>query len=299
MEITPPSLKPSFSFHLKSLVRACTRSLRLQRKWQLFSYSTRSHNLRPRSSSHRVRPIVLRSDDGTRLSGWLMTPKWPEAKGAVLYFGNGSEEALWLAGHAQAMFPEMTVLAMHYRSSGSAARPAVEQMVADGEVLYDWLADSHQHLADFPIVVMGRDFGAGVAVKVAASRPAAALTLLTPRDAVDLERSSGLGLWKRKPKTEAQAVFILKQASAVMVLRAQDDDIVPAAVTDAFVSRLPARTRDQTISRADHYDLPYREEVHAAIADFLREHVPAKRDGLQSAATVVQAPAEPAMVLAA
>jgi hypothetical protein len=31
----------------------------------------------PRSSGHRTRPVVLRAADGTRLCGWLMTPKIP------------------------------------------------------------------------------------------------------------------------------------------------------------------------------------------------------------------------------
>lgn len=293
-----PSLKPSPAFYMKSFLRSLLRPMRIRRNWKLFSSSVRPHSLRPRSHSHRVRPIVLRSQDGTRLSGWLMTPRWPEARGAVLYFGNGSEEAMWLAGQAQALFPDMTILVMRYREpEGRAVYPAVEQMVADGEMLYDWLADSHRHLPHFPVIVMGRDHGAGVAVKVAASRPAAALALLSPCDAVNREKGNRFGLLRRTARLAGEAAFVFRQASPVLVLRAQDDGIVPPASIDAFVARLPVNTQDTMIEGADHHDLPYREEVHAAITSFLREHIPVQVGGLRN--EDAQTASGPALVLAA
>jgi alpha/beta superfamily hydrolase len=267
------SAKPSLASYGKALIRNLSYAFRGNPQWRFLGAEKRRDSLKPRSQSHRVRPVVLRSKDGTRLSGWLMTPRWPEAKGAVLYFSNGSEEALWLAAQAQAMFPDMTVLVMHYRSGpGRGKQPAAEDLVTDGETLYDWLADSHRHLTPFPIVVMGRDFGAGIAVKVAASRPATALALLAPCDVPLPEKR--FSLLHRRGRADSQT-FLFKRATPILVVRAQSDEIVPPERTDAFVARLPPKILERTIAGADYYDLPYRQELHAAIAGFLREHVAA------------------------
>src|SRR5437868_8012596 len=63
----------------------------------------------PRSSGHRTRPVVLRAKDGTRLSGWLMTPKMPGLRPAVVYFGGRSEEVSWVVRDAGKLFPGMAV----------------------------------------------------------------------------------------------------------------------------------------------------------------------------------------------
>ena len=257
----------------KGLMRSMFSSGPSRRQLRLVAAEGRRKRLKPHSASHRVRAVVLRSHDGTRLHGWLMTPRWPEPKGAVLYFSNGSEEALWLASQAPAMFPEMTVLVMHYRAAKEGEkRPAEEDLVADGEMLFDWLADSHRHLASFPISVMGRDFGAGVAVKVAASRPAAALALLAPCGLQPVERNRLPVLRNRNAGTIRQAISF-RHPTPVLVLRAQSDGIVAKEKTDAFVARLPARVLDKTIAGADYHDLPYRAELQDAIASFLREHL--------------------------
>jgi alpha/beta superfamily hydrolase len=270
METPSSSAKPTFAGYGKSLIRSLGFAFRGNPQWRILGAEKRRDVLKPCSQSHRVRPVVLRSKDGTRLSGWLMTPRWPETKGAILYFSNGSEEALWLAAQAQAMFPDMTVLVMHYRSGpGRGKQPATEDLVVDGEMLYDWLADSHSHLPSFSIAMMGRDFGAGIAVKVASSRPAAALALLAPCDAPVPERRFSL---LRRGRGDTQAL-LLKRASPIIVVRAQSDEIVPPERTDAFVARLPPNIVERTIAGSDYYDLPYRQELHAAIAGFLREHV--------------------------
>ncbi len=270
---TPVSLKPSFSYYGRVLKRVLFGSLRMKRQLQRIAAQARREKMKPRSSSHRVRPVVLRAGDGTRLSGWLMTPRWPEARGAVLYFSNGSEEALWLAAQAAVLFPEMTVLVMQYRPASSKdKRAAVGEWVADGVMLYDWLADSHRHLSAFPIVVMGRDFGAGVTAGVAALRPAAALTLISPDDLTSTT-ASRLNVLRRRTRASTEPAFQFAHRSPVLVLRAEKDAIVAPKRSAAFLARLPAGVEDKVFTGADHYDLPYRQESQDAIAGFLHEHV--------------------------
>src|SRR5437879_11844873 len=68
---------------------------------------------RPHSIAHRTRPVVLRSTDGTRLSGWLLTPHAPGPHPAVVYFGGRSAELAWVARDPWPLFPKATVPATH------------------------------------------------------------------------------------------------------------------------------------------------------------------------------------------
>ena len=121
----------------------------------------------PRSSGHRTRPVVLRAKDGTRLSGWLMTPKLPGKHPAVVYFGGRSEEVSWVVRDAGKLFPNMAVLAVNYRGYGeSQGVPAEIHMIDDGCMLVDWLA-ARVHVDASRIAVVGRSLGSGVAVQVA------------------------------------------------------------------------------------------------------------------------------------
>src|ERR1043165_997947 len=84
----------------------------------LFNPTVKREVQSPRSSGHRTRAIVLRGADGTRLAGWLMTPREPGVRPAVVYFGGRSEEVSWLVRDAGNLFPGMTVLTLNYRGYG-------------------------------------------------------------------------------------------------------------------------------------------------------------------------------------
>ncbi|WP_019142509.1 alpha/beta hydrolase [Noviherbaspirillum massiliense] len=228
---------------------------------------------RPRSSGHRTRPVVLRSTDGTRLSGWLLSPVGLGRHPAVIYFGGRSEEVSWVARDAGTMFPGMTVLVMNYRGYGdSHGVPGERQMIEDGQMLFDWLA-AHQQVDAARIAVVGRSLGSGVAVQLAAHRPVAALALITPYDSI-------LAIAKRhfKPlpvslllKHRFESVkYAEKVAAPVLVLRAQTDDVVPHLHTDQLVSKLATLAQDEIVPDSDHYNIPYLPETQKRIAAFLR-----------------------------
>ena len=54
-----------------------------------------------------------------------------------------------------------------------------------------------------------------------------------------------------------------------LVIRASDDDVIPAANTDALLRALPASTRVVEIE-GDHNNLSARPEYEQALAEFLR-----------------------------
>lgn len=229
---------------------------------------------RPRSIGHRTRPVVLRSIDGTRLSGWLLTPRAPGPHPAVVYFGGRSEEVSWVARDAWRMFPNMTVLAINYRGYGdSEGIPGELKMMEDAHMLFDWMVE-HRHVTAGKIAVVGRSLGSGVAVQLAVSRPVAAVVLITPYDSL-------LAIAKRRfPSIPG---FVLRHrfdsvkhapllSAPTFVIRAASDDVVPASHTDLLVAKLTAVSREETIPDSDHSSIPYLESTQDCIAEFLTTH---------------------------
>lgn len=226
----------------------------------------------PRSSGHRTRAIVLRARDGTKLSGWLMTPQIPGPHPAVVYFGGRSEEVSWVVRDAGKLFPGMAVLAVNYRGYGNShGEPAEAHMVEDGRLLFDWLAE-RAHVDPQRVAVVGRSLGSGVAVQVALERPVHSLVLITPYDSI-------LAIAKRKFRAVPVEYVLrhrfesVKYASALTaptyVLRAAFDDIVPHSHTDLLVAKLGKLHLDETVPDSDHMNIPYLEATQERIAAFL------------------------------
>jgi dienelactone hydrolase len=226
----------------------------------------------PRSSGHRTRPVVLRAADGTRLSGWLMTPQTRGPHPAVVYFGGRSEEVSWVVRDAGKLFPGMAVLAVNYRGYGdSHGDPAEIHMIGDGCMLFDWMAARH-HVDARRIAVVGRSLGSGVAVQVAKERPVHSVVLITPYDSI-------LAIAKRKFRVMPIEYLLrhrfesIKYAPALKaptyVLRAASDDIVPHSHTDQLVAKLARLRGDDVVPGSDHLNIPYLEETQGRIARFL------------------------------
>ena len=228
---------------------------------------------RPRSSGHRTRAVVLRADDGTKLAGWLMTPKSVGPHPAVLYFGGRSEEVSWVVRDAGKLFPGMAVLAVNYRGYGaSQGDPDEQHMVDDGRMLFDWLA-KHGQIDPQRVAVVGRSLGSGVAVQVALERPAHSIVLITPYDSI-------LAIAKRRFRA-VPVEFVLrhrfesiKYAPALKaptyVLRAASDDIVPHSHTDLLVAQLGQLHMDEIVPDSDHMNIPYLPATQSMIANFLQ-----------------------------
>lgn len=226
----------------------------------------------PRSSGHRTRSVVLRAADGTRLCGWLMTPKIPGPHPAVVYFGGRSEEVSWVVRDAGKLFPNMAVLAVNYRGYGeSLGDPAESHMVEDGCMLFDWMA-ARAHVDARRIAVVGRSLGSGVAVQVAKERPVHSVVLITPYDSI-------LAIAKRKFRVMPIEYMLrhrfesIKYAPALKaptyVLRAASDDVVPHSHTDQLVAKLVQLCGDDTVPDSDHMNIPYLEGTQSRIATFL------------------------------
>lgn len=238
----------------------------------VFNPTIKREVARPRSSGHRTRSIVLRAADGTKLSGWLMTPTVVGPHPGVVYFGGRSEEVSWVARDAGKLFPGMAVLAVNYRGYGdSQGDPAEQHMVEDGRMLFDWLSE-RGHVDPKRIAIVGRSLGSGVAVQVANERPVHSVVLITPYDSV-------LAIAKRRFRTMPIEYVLrhrfesIKYASALTaptyVLRAASDDIIPHSHTDLLVAKLGRLHKDEIVPDSDHLNIPYLASTQSRIADFL------------------------------
>jgi fermentation-respiration switch protein FrsA (DUF1100 family) len=127
----------------------------------------------------RAEEIVFTTRDGTKLHGVLAMP--PVAKPPlVLYFGGNAEEVTSLSAMAREYYADRAVLYVNYRSYGSSeGKPGEAALVSDGIELFDW-AKQRDDIDAARIAVHGRSLGTGVAVQVAAARPARCVVLTSP-----------------------------------------------------------------------------------------------------------------------
>jgi dipeptidyl aminopeptidase/acylaminoacyl peptidase len=237
----------------------------------------------PRSKGHRTRAIALRAKDGTRLSGWLMTPRSTEQRPAVIYFGGRSEDVSWIALDAERMFPGMTVLAVNYRGYGkSQGIPGEQHIVDDARMLFDWLSQ-RGHVDPTKIAVVGRSLGSGVAIQVAMKRPVHSLVLITPYDSIlaiarKRFRAMPIGFILRHKFESIKHATLL--TAPTYVLRAAQDVVVPHSHTDLLVAKLVRLELDETIPHSDHSNIPHLETTQNKIAAFLHGQFDQVREAL-------------------
>ncbi|MBQ5942634.1 alpha/beta hydrolase [Massilia sp. AB1] len=270
--VTPKKIAAGFTGFASVLWLGLTAAVAASQRRLVFNPTIEREVQSPRSSGHRTRQVVLRSRDGTRLCGWLMTPQVQGPRPAVIYFGGRSEEVSWVVRDAGKLFPNMTVLAMNYRGYGeSHGDPAENHMVEDGCLFYDWLA-ARGMVDARRIAVVGRSLGSGVAVQVAKERPVHSVVLITPYDSI-------LAIAKRRFRAMPIEYMLrhrfesIKYAPSLTaptyVLRASEDDVVPHSHTDELVAKLAQLVADDTVPNSDHMNIPYLEATQALIASFL------------------------------
>jgi hypothetical protein len=195
----------------------------------------------------------------------------PEARAAVIYFGgNGEDVGFNIAGFSQ-QFPGRAFYLVNYRGyGGSTGVPREGGLIADAEVVYDWVAARHD-----AIVVMGRSLGTGIATALAAKRPVAGVVLVTPYDSI---ANVGAGRYPWMPvrwliKDPYDSVTRMGQVRApVLVLVAGQDLSIPKVRSDALIAAIPAgRGRTVIVPEAGHNDIEDFPAYWAGLKTFLAQ----------------------------
>lgn len=144
-----------------------------QRSLQYFPYEKR---IAPKAIGLAdVEELIIETAEGLRVIAWHRRPA--DDKPVVLYFhGNGGSLAVRADRFADLIGAGFGLLALSYRGyGGSGGYPTEDGLLADGLSAFDLAARDGQ-----PVIAYGESLGSGVAVHVAANRPAAAMVLEAP-----------------------------------------------------------------------------------------------------------------------
>jgi pimeloyl-ACP methyl ester carboxylesterase len=167
---------------------------------------------------------------------------------ALLYFGGNAEDvSVNLASFAHA-FPDYAIYLLHYRGyGGSAGKPIEAALHADARALFDKVHQDHPQIA-----LVGRSLGSGVAVRLAAERPASRLVLVTPYDSIAAIAAAQFPYfpvrWLLTDKFEST-----RHAPAVrvptLIVRAEHDEVIPRASTERLHASFAAGVATQVVIR--------------------------------------------------
>lgn len=131
----------------------------------------------PPADGPPIQVVHLKAADGTRLIAWYLPPK---GDNPIILHLNGNAQGLVFQKWRWKRFADAGVgfFAVGYRGySGSEGKPTEQGLIQDSNAAYDWVA------ARYPasrIVIHGYSLGSGLAVRLAAQRPARALILEAP-----------------------------------------------------------------------------------------------------------------------
>lgn len=177
-----------------------------------------------------VEEVEIATGDGHTLIGWY-APAMPGRPTLLYWTGNAGSVALRAPRIATFQADGYGVLMMNYRGSGgSTGRPSERDNVADGIAAYDRLAA--RGVESDSIVLYGESIGTGVAVQVAAQRPARAVVLEAPlTSTVDVGRSTWWFLPLRLILVDQYRTIdhIRRITVPVLIVHGENDPVVPAA----------------------------------------------------------------------
>ena len=122
------------------------------------------------------REVVLETEDGEELAGWLVEA--PEARGAVLFCHGNAGNISYLLGVIDVFHRlGLSVLVFDYRGYGkSSGSPSERGTYMDAEAAWDFLVEE-VGVGPEEIIVCGRSLGGSIAAHLARERDPAALFL--------------------------------------------------------------------------------------------------------------------------
>ena len=188
---------------------------------------------------------------------------------ALIYFGGNAEDVSRSLPEFARAFPDHALYFMHYRGyGGSSGSPSEEAIARDAMALFDKVYADHPQIA-----VVGRSLGSGVAVRLASSRPAAKLLLITPYNSLEelAERQFRWFpvKWLLKDKYESWR-YAEHIAVPTRLIAAEHDEVIPGASTRRLYSHFPAGVATlQVIAGTGHNSISNSPEYLEALEDGL------------------------------
>ena len=215
--------------------------------------------------------VKIAAADGTPLAGVLVKPPASHAP-LVIYFGGNAEEVTAFAPLAGQVYGERAALFVNYRGyGGSGGKPAEKDLVADAIGLYDWAA-RRTDVDAARVALHGRSLGTGVAVQVAAARPARCVVLTSPFDSARDVAQRGypwlpVKLLLRHPFDSA--ALAPKMRMPVLILMGEADDLIPMSHSVRLAGLWGGPVERKAFPGFGHNDIGMNPAYEVAIREFL------------------------------
>ena len=219
----------------------------------------------------RLEDVSIATRDGKRLAGVLALP--PVSHPAlVIFFGGNAQEVTSFVPFLPATYGEHAVLLVNYRGYGaSEGRPGEKALVADGIELFDWAA-RRTDIDASRIALHGVSLGTGVAVQVAAARPARCMVLTSPfASALDIAREMYPWLpvaWLlRHPFDSGARAPALRMPA--LILMGGADTLIPPRHSERLASLWGGPVERVSFEGFGHNDIDLNPRYAATIREFL------------------------------
>jgi len=211
-----------------------------------------------------VEVVRLTTADGEKLVAWHLPPKGDRP--VLLHFnGNGGGLSLQRDRWRRIADAGVGFFAVAYRGyAGSTGRPTEKGLHEDARAAYAWVAGRYPASR---IVIHGYSLGSGVAVPLAAEKPARALVLEAPfTSAVDVAKLRmgwlPIDLMMQDRYLSAERIGAVRMP--VLVVHGDRDSVIPFEMGERLYARARQPKRFVAVKGSDHNTL---------VRDGLYDHV--------------------------
>jgi len=240
------------------------------------------------AAQHAEHALEIRHD-GVTLRGWFFESN-PDATDTLVFYGGNGDElsraidnvvAINSAHHREtdsdasgSTAQNYNYLLINYRGYGdSEGAPGESELKSDAVFILQTLADQNRINLDRTHII-GRSLGSGVATHVAAQLDLASLILVTPYDSIQAVAQGRypifpIGLLIRHPFASIDYTDAIDEPT--LIIKAQQDTVVPHPRTDALISAWQSPLRIVTLAGTDHNNI-YSQDFYHEISMFLAEH---------------------------
>ena len=217
--------------------------------------------------------VRIATADGESLVAWYRAPQ--AGQPIFLFFdGNGGRPQIGGGRWRRIAESGAGFLAVYYRGyAGSTGRPSERGLHLDARAGYDWLIANNYAPRD--IVIHGFSLGSGVAVRLAAERPARALILEAPFTGVDDVAAAHYTSASRLfiSDTYRTRDWIAEVRMPALVVHGDADTVIPFAQGERLFALANEPKEFVRMSGSDHATL-VRDGIYPHITQFLAGHPP-------------------------
>lgn len=214
--------------------------------------------------------VRIETEDGERIVAWYRAPD--EGQPIFLFFdGNAGRPQIWEGRWRRITESGAGFLAVYYRGySGSTGSPSEQGLRLDARAGYDWLI-AHGYTVD-NIVIHGFSLGSGVAVQLAAERPARALILEAPFTGVEDVAATHFSLARYLIRDDWRSRdYIGRVQMPVLIVHGDADSVIPFSQGERLFELAPEPKQFVRMLGSDHATL-VRDGIYDHIWPFLATH---------------------------